>query len=60
MKERGMFNVVVLSAGNRREAGICLKLITSKPKFAIPFEMFSAGAVNESDITVTIGFWDSG
>jgi hypothetical protein len=60
MKERGMFNVVVLSTGNRREAGICLTLITSKPKFTIPFVMSSAGAVNERYITIIIGFWDLG
>jgi hypothetical protein len=59
MKERKMFNVVVLSAGNRREAGIYLTLITSKPKFTIPFLMSSAGAVNERYNTITIGFWDS-
>jgi hypothetical protein len=36
-------------------------LMTSKPRFTNPFDMSSAGVVNEKcRITAFIGFWDLG
>jgi hypothetical protein len=45
MRKRERFTVDVPSAVDRRVAGICLMLITSKPRSSIPSEMSSAGVV---------------
>jgi hypothetical protein len=55
MWKRLVFTIAVLSAGGRREAGICFTLITSKPRFTYPSEMPSARAVNERCITAFTG-----
>jgi hypothetical protein len=39
IRQRGMFTVVVPSAGDQWVADICLMLITSKPGFTNPSEM---------------------
>jgi hypothetical protein len=55
--KRGMFAVVVPSAGDRRMIDICLTLITSKPRFTNPSEKSSAGVeIGRSYITAFIGF----
>jgi hypothetical protein len=57
--KRGMFTVVVPSAGDRRLADIFLTLITSKPRFTNPSEMSSAGAeTGRCRISACVGFWD--
>jgi hypothetical protein len=45
IRKRGIFTVVVLSAGDRHVVDICLPLITSKPRFTHPAVMPSAGVV---------------
>jgi hypothetical protein len=61
IRKRGMFIMSVPSAGDRRVVDICLTLITSKPRFANPTGISSAGVVNgRCRITVCIGFWDLG
>jgi hypothetical protein len=58
IRKRGMFIVVVLSAGDQWVVDICLRLITSKPAFINPYEMSSAGVENgRCPITAFIGFW---
>jgi hypothetical protein len=53
-----MFTVVP-SAGDQRVVGICLTLITSKPRFTNPSEMSSARVeTGRCCITAFIGFWD--
>jgi hypothetical protein len=52
-----MFTVVVHSAYDRRVIDMCLTLITSKPRFINPPEMFSAGAkAGRYRITAFTGF----
>jgi hypothetical protein len=41
IRKRGMFTVVVSSAGDRRVIHICLALITAELKFTNPSEMCS-------------------
>jgi hypothetical protein len=43
IRKRGMFTVVLPSAGARRVVHICLTLITSELRFTNPSEMSSAG-----------------
>jgi hypothetical protein len=59
--KRGMFAVVVSSAGDRRVVDMFLTLITSKPRFINQSEMTSAGAeTGRCLVTARIGFWDLG
>jgi hypothetical protein len=61
IKKRGMFTVVLPSAGDQWVADICLMLIMSVPRFTSPPEMSSAGVMNgRCYITAFIGFWDLG
>jgi hypothetical protein len=58
---RGIFTVVVPSAGDRLLIHISLALVTATLKFANPSEMSSAGAVTgRGRITAFISFWDFG
>jgi hypothetical protein len=61
IRKGGIFFVVGPSAGNRQVVDNCLKLITAKPRFTNPSEMFSAGAeTGRCHITACTGFWDLG
>jgi hypothetical protein len=61
IRKRGMFIVVVSSAGDGWLVDICLTLITSKPRFTNPSEMSYAGAeTGRCRITAFVGFWDFG
>jgi hypothetical protein len=54
--KRGMFTVVVPSAGVRWVVDICLTLLTSRPRLTNPFEMSSAGdGTRRCHITAFIG-----
>jgi hypothetical protein len=55
---RGMFTLVVPTAGDQRVVDICLTPIISRPAFTNPSEMSSEGAENgRCRITGYIGFW---
>jgi hypothetical protein len=57
IRNRGIFTVVVPSAGGRRVVDICLTLIISKPRFTNPSPMSSAGAeTGRCCITAFTGF----
>jgi hypothetical protein len=61
IRKRGMFTVVVHSAGYRQVVDICLPLITSKLRFTHPSEMSSGGAETvRYPTTGFIGCWDLG
>jgi hypothetical protein len=61
IRKRGMFTVVVPSAGDRRVVDICLTQIIYKPRFTNPSEMSSAGVdPGGCHITDFTGFWDLG
>jgi hypothetical protein len=61
IRKRGMFTVVVPSAGDQWVVHICSMLITSKPRFTNPCEMSSAGVeTGRCHITAFVGFWDLG
>jgi hypothetical protein len=61
IKTKGMFTVVLLSAGDRRVADISLTPITSKARFSNPSEMSSVGVESgRCAIAAFKGFWDLG
>jgi hypothetical protein len=61
IRKRGMFTVVVPSAGDQQVADIRLTLITSQPGFTNSSEMCTAGvATGRCRMTACIGFWDLG
>jgi hypothetical protein len=57
MRKRGIFTVVVLSTGDQRAVDICLRLLTTNPRFTQSSEISSAGATTGTcRITAFIDF----